>query len=186
MPVLFTRLFSERLDRSCPLHVQEAVDGQLVEAGHIVVAPGDKHLTLIRQGTDVRVKLTKEAPENYCRPAVDVLFRSVAAVYGAGVMACVLTGMGRDGVNGAEMIKAVGGRIVVQDEPSSVVWGMPGAIVSAGLASDVVPLDRMAETLRGALTGSRRVTVSRVLPASAPRADAPVAFGSLHRLGGTS
>jgi hypothetical protein len=80
----------------------------------------------------------------------------------------------------------VGGRIVVQDEPSSVVWGMPGAIVSAGLASDVVPLDRMAETLRGALTGSRRVTVSRVLPASAPRADAQVAFGSLHRLGGTS
>ena len=78
----------------------EAVDGQLVEAGHIIVAPGDKHLTVRRQGTDVRVRLTDEPPENYCRPSVDVLFRSAAAVYGAGVMACVLTGMGRDGAQG--------------------------------------------------------------------------------------
>jgi two-component system chemotaxis response regulator CheB len=189
MPVLFTRLFSERLDRSCPLPVQEAVDGQLVEAGHVIVAPGDKHMTLVRQGTDVRVKLTMEAPENYCRPAVDVLFRSVAAVYGAGVMACVLTGMGHDGVNGAERIKAAGGRIVVQDERSSVVWGMPGAIVAAGLASDMVPLDRMAETLRAALTGSRRLTVSRVLPASAssaPSAPRTLAPGSLRPVGGAS
>jgi two-component system, chemotaxis family, protein-glutamate methylesterase/glutaminase len=169
MPALFTRLFAGRLDRSCPLKVVEAVDGQLVEAGSIIVAPGDHHLALRRQGADVRVQLTQDPPENYCRPSVDVLFRSAAAVYGGGVLACVLTGMGRDGTKGAERIRAAGGRVVVQDAASSVVWGMPGAVVAAGHANNIVPLDQIADTLRAGLVGGRRANGHRLLPASAPR-----------------
>ncbi len=172
MPPLFTRLFAARLDRSSALHVVEAVDGQLVEPGHIIVAPGDQHLTVRRQGTDVRVRLTDDPPENYCRPSVDVLFRSAAALYGAGVVACVLTGMGRDGAQGAKHVRAAGGRIIVQDEASSVVWGMPGAVVAAGVATDIVPLGQIADRLQGAL-GNRRIA-RPLLPASPPRA---IAFG---------
>jgi two-component system chemotaxis response regulator CheB len=175
MPPLFTRLFAARLDRTSALQVAEAVDGQLVEPGHIIVAPGDQHLSVRRQGAAVRVRLTHEPPEHYCRPSVDVLFRSAAAVYGAGVVACVLTGMGRDGAKGAERVRAAGGRIIVQDEASSVVWGMPGAVVAAGVATDVVPLRQIADRLQGAV-GNRRVA-RPVLPASSPRAVA---------IGGTS
>jgi two-component system chemotaxis response regulator CheB len=170
MPALFTRLFAERLDRSCPLTVLEAVDGQALEAGQILVAPGDRHLTLRRQGSEVRVALNQDVPENYCRPSVDVLFRSAASVYAGGVLACVLTGMGRDGTKGAEQIRTVGGRIVVQDEASSVVWGMPGSIVAGGLANDVVPLAQLAEVLQGALGSRRPGGASRLRPASASRA----------------
>jgi two-component system chemotaxis response regulator CheB len=186
MPPLFTRLFAERLNRSCPLTVSEAVDGQVVRAGHIIVAPGDKHLTVRRQGTDIVVVLGQEPPENYCRPSVDVLFRSVAEIYGAGVLACVLTGMGHDGASGAARIRAAGGRVVVQDEASSVVWGMPGSVVAAGQANDIVPLDRIAETLRNAVIPGARPSSGRVLPASAPRAVDPAfgAFASSRRVGG--
>ena len=169
MPALFTRLFASRLDRSCPLKVVEAVDGQLVEAGSVIIAPGDHHLSIRRQGADVRVQLTQDPPENYCRPSVDVLFRSAVAVYGGGVLGCVLTGMGRDGTKGAERIRAAGGRVVVQDAASSVVWGMPGAVVAAGYANDIVPLDQLAETLRAGSAGGRRAGTNRLLPASAPR-----------------
>jgi two-component system chemotaxis response regulator CheB len=169
MPALFTRLFAGRLDRSCPLNVVEAVDGQLVEAGSVIVAPGDHHLAVRRQGADVRVQLTQDPPENYCRPSVDVLFRSAAGVYGGGVLACVLTGMGRDGTKGAERIRAAGGRVVVQDAASSVVWGMPGAVVAAGQANTIVALDQIADTLVAGLVGGGRANGHRLLPASAPR-----------------
>ncbi|MDQ1463524.1 MAG: two-component system, chemotaxis family, protein-glutamate methylesterase/glutaminase [Actinomycetota bacterium] len=186
MPPLFTRLFAERLNRSCPLTVSEAVDGQVVRAGHIIVAPGDKHLTVRRQGTEIVVVLGQEPPENYCRPSVDVLFRSVAEIYGGGVLACVLTGMGHDGASGAARIRAAGGRVVVQDEASSVVWGMPGSVVAAGHANDIVPLDRIAETLRNAVIPGARPSSGRVLPASAPRAVDPAfgLFASSRRVGG--
>ena len=169
MPPLFTRLFASRLDRSSALQVTEAVDGQLVEAGHIVVAPGDQHMTVRRYGADVRVRLTQEPPENYCRPSVDVLFRSAAAAYGAGVLACVLTGMGRDGAKGAERVRAAGGTIIVQDEASSVVWGMPGAVVAAGAANEVVPLRQIAGRLQAGL-GAGRAPARALLPASPARA----------------
>jgi two-component system chemotaxis response regulator CheB len=151
MPPLFTRMFAERLDRSSALPVREAVDGQLLEPGTILVAPGDRHLTVRRRGTSVCVELTEDPPENYCRPAVDLLFRSAADVFGAGTLACVLTGMGRDGEQGAGRVHAVGGRIVVQDQATSVVWGMPGAVAKAGLADDIVPLSKVAETLLAAV-----------------------------------
>jgi two-component system chemotaxis response regulator CheB len=167
MPPLFTRLFAERLDRSCPLLVREATDGVTLQAGQILVAPGDRHLVLRRQGVEVVAQITQEPPENYCRPSVDVLFRSVASVYGNGALACVLTGMGRDGVKGAERVRAVGGRIIVQDQASSVVWGMPGAVAAAGLANDIVPLRQLAETFQTAVSAGRRPAVHhRVLPAA--------------------
>jgi two-component system chemotaxis response regulator CheB len=185
MPALFTRLFAERLDRSCPLTVCEASDGQVLQDGHIYVAPGEQHLTVHREGTDVKIRLTQEPPENYCRPSVDVMFRSVAATFGSGVLACVLTGMGRDGAQGATHIRAAGGHIVVQDEASSVVWGMPGAIVAAGLADEVVPLNRIAETLKTAVGTARRTGTPRVLRASAPAAvQAPTAAAGGRRYGG--
>ncbi|MGH8888559.1 MAG: protein-glutamate methylesterase/protein-glutamine glutaminase [Acidothermaceae bacterium] len=167
MPPLFTRLFAERLDRSCPLLVREAVDGITLQPGQILVAPGDRHLVLRRQGVEVVTQITQEPPENYCRPSVDVLFRSVAQIYGNGALACVLTGMGRDGVKGSERVRAAGGRIIVQDQASSVVWGMPGAVAAAGLANDIVPLRQLADTLQTAVGAGRRAAVHhRVLPAA--------------------
>jgi two-component system chemotaxis response regulator CheB len=148
-------MFAERLDRCSPLPVREAVDGEQLEAGTVLVAPGDRHLVVRRQGTAVCAELTESPAENYCRPAVDVLFRSVADVYGVGVLACVLTGMGHDGEQGASVVRRAGGRIVVQDQPTSVVWGMPGAVAKAGLADDVVPLSKVAELLIGAVMTRR-------------------------------
>ncbi len=157
MPALFTRLFAERLNRTSALMVAEAIDGQPLVAGQILIAPGGQHLTVIRRGAGVHVKLTSEPPENFCRPAVDVMFRSVAAVYGAGSLACVLTGMGHDGAAACELIAAAGGRIVVQDQATSVVWGMPGAVAAAGLADDVVPIGSIAGLLVAAIgSGARR------------------------------
>jgi two-component system chemotaxis response regulator CheB len=147
MPPVFTRMFAERLDRTSQLTVVEAADGTPAQPGTVLIAPGDKHLTVVRRGTSVVARLTDGPPENSCRPAVDVLFRSVAAVYGANAVATVLTGMGRDGRKGCEVMRAAGAGVVVQDEASSVVWGMPGAVATAGLADAVLPLNDIASVL---------------------------------------
>jgi len=141
MPPLFTRLLAERLQVSCPLRIEEATEGALVEAGKVLIAPGDYHMRVARKGPQTIVTLDQGPPENSCRPAVDVLFRSAQEVYGGGLIAAVLTGMGYDGARGASVLKAAGAYVIAQDEPTSVVWGMPGAVVRAGLADAVVPLD---------------------------------------------
>lgn len=143
MPPLFTRLLAERLHANCQLRVEEAAEGALVEAGKILIAPGDFHMKVRRQNGNVRVYLDQEAPENSCRPAVDALFRSVGEVYGGAVIATILTGMGQDGLRGVELLKAQGASVLAQDEESSVVWGMPGAVVNAKLADRVLPLDQV-------------------------------------------
>src|SRR5262249_47680246 len=131
------------------LWVREAVSGELAGAAQAWVAPGDHHLLVRRDAGLVRVELNREAPVNSCRPAVDVLFRAVAETYGAGGLAVVLTGMGEDGLRGCECIRAAGGQILAQDEASSVVWSMPGAVARAGLADQVLPLNQIApEILR--------------------------------------
>jgi len=140
MPTVFTRMLAERLDERSPLTVVEAVDGTALHPGTVYVAPGGIHMTVARRGTDVVVALDDSAPENSCKPAVDVLFRSTVPVWGPGTLAAVLTGMGQDGMLGAEQIVEAGGTVVAQDESSSVVWGMPGAVAKAGLASDILPL----------------------------------------------
>jgi two-component system chemotaxis response regulator CheB len=147
MPPVFTRMFAERLDRSTPLRVLEAGDGMELAPGTVYIAPGDRHLVLQRRGTATLTQLSGAPPENSCRPAVDVMFRSVAALFGASAFAAVLTGMGYDGRGGAKVLREAGAEVLAQDEASSVVWGMPGAVVGAGLADEILPLDRIAGAL---------------------------------------
>ncbi len=147
MPPMFTGLLAERLDAQARLRVAEGVDGAEVRPGQLWIAPGDRHLLTVQRGGVTRLRTSAAPPENSCRPAVDVLFRSAAAAHGPGVLAVVLTGMGADGLRGCEHVAAAGGQVVVQDEASSVVWGMPGAVARAGLADAVVGLPAMASEI---------------------------------------
>jgi two-component system, chemotaxis family, protein-glutamate methylesterase/glutaminase len=143
MPPLFTRLLAERLNATCQLKVEEASQGEALEVGKILIAPGDFHMKVASSAGVMRVCLDQSPQQNSCRPAVDALFASVAELYGGAVLAVILTGMGQDGLRGVEILKARGARILVQDEASSVVWGMPGAVANAGLADRVLPLDQV-------------------------------------------
>ncbi len=140
MPPVFTRLLAERLQTTTALKVAEAAEGMAVEPGKILIAPGDYHMRVRRNGVQTKVVLDQGPVENSCRPAVDVLFRSVEEVYGGSAISVVLTGMGHDGLRGAQILKASGAWLIAQDEATSVVWGMPGAVVNAGLADCVAPL----------------------------------------------
>jgi two-component system chemotaxis response regulator CheB len=140
MPPMFTRLLADRLSAQFAVKVEEGRAGGTLRAGHAWIAPGDYHMILVRDGVHVRLLVHQDPPENSCRPAVDVLFRSVAQTFGAGALGVVLTGMGQDGLRGSEAIHAAGGQVIVQDEASSVVWGMPGYVARAGLADKVLPL----------------------------------------------
>jgi two-component system chemotaxis response regulator CheB len=154
MPPVFTRQFAQRLDRLCPLRVVEASDGAPLAPGTVHLAPGDHHLVVRAHGrSPLTTGLTQGPPENFCRPAVDPLFRSAVTAFDGAVLAVVLTGMGSDGRNGAAEIRAAGGTVVVQDQATSVVWGMPGAIAQAGLADEVLPLDRVPEAIARHLAG---------------------------------
>jgi two-component system chemotaxis response regulator CheB len=155
MPPVFTRMFAERLDRSSALTVVEAAADAPIEPGTVYIAPGDFHMEVQRQGTTVSTKLNTGAPENFCRPAVDVLFRSVNRVYGRSTLAVILTGMGQDGRSGCMELARSGAEIVAQDEATSVVWGMPGAVVNAGLATTVLPLDEISNFVLNRVNGGR-------------------------------
>lgn len=152
MPELFTQLLAERLGQRCPLQVSEAAEGTAVRAGNIYIARGNWHLEVLgaaHTGHPPTLHLTQGPQENHCRPAVDVLFRTALAVYGSGVLAAVLTGMGADGLAGARLIRAQGGTVIAQDQATSAVWGMPGAVARAGLANRIVPIQTVApEILR--------------------------------------
>jgi two-component system chemotaxis response regulator CheB len=152
MPEVFTRLLAERLSRRCGLRVTEAAEGMPATAGSIYIARGNWHMEALpatRPGAPATIHLTQDPPENHCRPAVDTLFRSTARVYGSGVLAVVLTGMGYDGLAGSRIIREQGGSVLAQDQATSTVWGMPGAVAQAGLAYKVLPLAAIApEILR--------------------------------------
>jgi two-component system, chemotaxis family, protein-glutamate methylesterase/glutaminase len=152
MPPLFTKLLADRLNTSCAVRFHEAKEGDLLRPGHAWIAPGDHHMRVVREGTTARIAVDQSPPENSCRPSVDVLFRSVAAAFGSAALAVVLTGMGQDGLRGCEHVRERGGQIVVQDQSSSVVWGMPGFVARAGLAEAVLPLPEIASDIH------RRVT----------------------------
>lgn len=151
MPPVFTRQLAARLDRLGPARVVEAEAGTELEPGTIYIAPGDRHLEVQRHGGAVRTVLTDGPPVNYCRPSVDVLFGSAVRVYGGELLGVVLTGMGSDGRTGCQRLVDAGGTVVVQDEPTSVVWGMPGAVATAGLAHCVLPLTEVAPTIERVL-----------------------------------
>lgn len=155
MPPVFTRLLAERLDAKSALHVQEGADGDQVRAGGVWIAPGGLHMVVRRTpgGTAV-LRTNTDPPENSCRPAVDPLLRSAVDTFGSGVLAVILTGMGHDGLHGCELVAEAGGRILVQDEASSVVWGMPGYVARAGLADRALPLDELAVEITRRVKGS--------------------------------
>lgn len=141
MPPLFTGILAERLQKLTSLRVMEASDGAVVESGRVYIAPGNFHMRVARRGANDVLMLDQGAPENSCRPAVDVLFRSAADLYGGAVIAVILTGMGQDGLRGITQLRSKGAYVIAQDEASSVVWGMPGAVVRAGLADSVLDLN---------------------------------------------
>jgi two-component system chemotaxis response regulator CheB len=147
MPPMFTALLADRLNQSSALQVKEGAQGETAQPGYLYVAPGGHHMEVQRNNGKVIIQLTDAPPENSCRPAADVLFRSAAAVYGRGLAAAILTGMGQDGLRGAESIAAARGEIIAQNEESSVVWGMPGAIVHAGLATQILPVSEVGPAL---------------------------------------
>lgn len=155
MPPTFTALLADQLAKASPLPALEAEDGMPLEAGRIHVARGDYHMTVSPHGAGFRLSLNQEAQENFCRPAVDPLLRSAAAMFGARTLAVVLTGMGHDGREGARAVVDAGGLVLAQDEASSVVWGMPGAVVQAGLASLIGPTAGLAEAARKLYGGER-------------------------------
>ena len=154
MPPVFTRQLAERLDRAGPTTVVEAAGGEVLRPGHAYLAPGGRHLELGRQGTGLTTLVTDGPPVNFTRPAVDVLFRSAVRTLGGDLLAVVLTGMGSDGRDGAGEIARAGGHVLAQDEQSSVVWGMPGAVTTAGHAHAVLPLDQVARAIVGAAEGA--------------------------------
>lgn len=147
MPPVFTKHLADRLNQLSKIHVHEAADGDLLEPGGAWIAPGNFHLTMRRHGTQLKAVLNQETPENSCRPAVDILFRCAAGIFGANVLSVVMTGMGKDGQRGCSTIRQAGGRVLVQDEATSVVWGMPGAVVKAGHAHQIVPLQQIADEI---------------------------------------
>ncbi len=155
MPPTFTRFLAERLNKESKLNVREATDGDSVAPGKVWIAPGDFHMVVERSGVaETRVRTIQAPPENSCRPSVDVLFRSVARIYGAGALAVVMTGMGQDGLRGCEAIRDAGGILLARDEASSVVWGMPGYVANAGLAERVLPLDEIGNEIARRVQGA--------------------------------
>lgn len=147
MPPLFTRLLSERLDSLCALDVHEAIDGEPIDRPKVLVAPGNFHMRVANSGTGAVIQLDQAPPLNSCRPAVDALLESLAAAFGPSVLGVIMTGMGQDGLAGVRTLRAKGAYILAQNEASSVVWGMAGAVVNAGLANETLPLEFLAKAI---------------------------------------
>ncbi|MBI1207929.1 MAG: chemotaxis-specific protein-glutamate methyltransferase CheB [Azospirillum sp.] len=148
MPATFTTILAEHISRQCGILCQEAKDGEAVVSGRAYVAPGDFHMLISGRPGAAVINMTKDPPENFCRPAVDPMMRSIVRVYGRKVLAVILTGMGQDGLKGCQDVVAAGGAVIGQDEASSVVWGMPGAVATAGLCSAVLPLKEIGPYIR--------------------------------------
>ena len=184
MPKLFTGALAERLDKCCALRVEQAYDNATIRPGTVWLAPGDAHMEIAPRramtneedrgaaGRSSRVRLHQEEPLNHCRPSVDYLFFSAARMYGAGTLALVMTGMGADGLNGARAVHEGGGVVLAQDEASSAVWGMPGRVSEAGIASATLPLWGIAGALKQRVSEGRPArseAVARGASAIAPR-----------------
>jgi two-component system chemotaxis response regulator CheB len=155
MPPTFTTILAEHLARASHRPAREAIDGETVKAGHIYLAPGGRHMRVVRHGVDGVIALDDGPPVNFCKPAVDPLFTSAIDVWQGATLAVVLTGMGSDGMRGGKDIVAAGGSVIAQDEATSVVWGMPGAAVNAGICAAVLPLNQIAPKLVRLFSGDR-------------------------------
>ena len=179
MPKLFTGALADRLDKCCALRVQEAYDNAAIRPGTVWLAPGDAHMEVASRrvmssdgeldGGATRVRLHQQEPLNHCRPAVDYLFVSAARMYGAGTLALVMTGMGADGLNGARVVHQKGGTILAQDEATSAVWGMPGRVSEAGIASATLPLWGIASALKQRVNVGRPARQEAAVYANSPK-----------------
>ena len=158
MPPQFTELLAKKLTTISGMPVKEPVDGEIAVAGQAYIAPGGYHMIVKDLGGRVTMHLNQDPPENFCRPAVDVLFRSAAKVYASRLLGVVLTGMGSDGMLGAQQISASGGQVIVQDEATSLIWGMPGAVVQAGLADKILPLDEVPNEISIRISRKKSLT----------------------------
>jgi two-component system chemotaxis response regulator CheB len=158
MPPVFTRCLAERLNSESPMAVAEAADNQPLRPGKILIAPGDYHIAVEKRSLGVHLRTLRTAHENFCRPAADVLFRSVARVYGARALGVVMTGMGQDGLRGAQEMHDEGAAILVQNQATSVVWGMPGFVAQAGLAAKILPLPEIATEIVRRIRESHRIS----------------------------
>jgi two-component system chemotaxis response regulator CheB len=155
MPPMFTTILAEHISRICDGRAHEAVHGEPVKPGHIYIAPGARHMLIERRGPEMSIVLNDGLPVHFCKPAVDPFFASAAAAFGAGLMGVVLTGMGVDGAAGVQKIAGAGGAIIVQDEASSVVWGMPGAAAHTGQCSAILSIDDIAPRILKFFHGER-------------------------------
>ncbi|WP_210324116.1 protein-glutamate methylesterase/protein-glutamine glutaminase [Azorhizobium oxalatiphilum] len=155
MPATFTAILAEHVGRAAGRPAAEGVDGEVLKPGHIYIAPGGKHMLLEKVGADKVIRLNDGPPVNFCKPAVDPMFDTVAELYGRNVLSVVLTGMGSDGAKGAGRIADAGGSVIAQDEETSVVWGMPGATVQLGNASEVLSIGEIGRKVSRLLTGGR-------------------------------
>ncbi|NVK17351.1 MAG: chemotaxis response regulator protein-glutamate methylesterase [Methylocystaceae bacterium] len=144
MPATFTKILAEHINRMTGWTCEEASDGTIIKPGQVYLAPGDYHMVVEGTGPQKTLRLNQDPPENFCRPAVDPMLRSVVAAYGRKVLTVILTGMGSDGLKGGKVVVENGGDLIAQDEATSVVWGMPGAVAQAGICSAVLPLENIA------------------------------------------
>jgi two-component system chemotaxis response regulator CheB len=155
MPPTFTTILAEHLARTSRRPVHEGIDGEIVKAGQIYLAPGGKHMRVARQGANAVIALDDGPSINFCKPAVDPLFNSAIEIWQGAILAVVLTGMGSDGMRGGREIVAAGGSVIAQDEASSVVWGMPGAAANAGICAAILPLNQIGPKLVRLFAGDR-------------------------------
>lgn len=153
MPATFTAILAEHLDKIWGKKCAEAVDGEPIVENRVYIAPGDWHMTVEGTPSAAKIKLKQTPPENFCRPAVDPMLRSLLHVYGPKVLTVILTGMGHDGLGGCQKLAEAGGNVIAQDEESSVVWGMPGAVATGGLCSAVLPIGEIGAAVNKAITG---------------------------------
>jgi two-component system chemotaxis response regulator CheB len=155
MPPTFTTILAEHIGRVAGRPTREAEDGQEIKSGNIYVAPGGKHMRVARRDGVAVIEIDDGPMVNFCKPAVDPMFASAATVWGQWVLGLILTGMGADGLRGSQAVVAAGGAVIAQDEASSVVWGMPGQVAHAGLASAILPLDQIAAAIDKVFSGGR-------------------------------
>ena len=148
MPPAFTTILADHISKQCGVSCAEAKDGEVLRAGNYYVAPGDFHMLIVKKPEGPTVRLVKDPPENFCRPAVDPMLRSLVEVYGGRILTVILTGMGQDGMKGGEVVVNAGGAVIAQDEATSVVWGMPGAVAIAGLCSSLMPIGEIGAMVR--------------------------------------
>jgi two-component system, chemotaxis family, protein-glutamate methylesterase/glutaminase len=154
MPAAFTTMFAEHLTRQTQIDVVQAAHGEILKPGRVYIAPGGKHMVVGSQHGHAQLSITDDAPVNFCKPSVDVLFESCAKFFGPACLAVMLTGMGSDGAKGSCVVADVGGSVIAQDEASSIVWGMPGSTVKAGACSAILSLDQMIPVVTRLLSGA--------------------------------